>query len=143
MLRRVRATFAPAETMGTTGAGEASSSSKRVKRDGGPDECSDDDELEVGQPRAYFTTGKGALKAFLRRIAGVAAVEEDNSRGRSAVVLGESSIRGVTAAEEDVLVKEYVADAFEPSQPYLETTTQYDDGERRETNETADRKSVV
>jgi len=138
MLRRVRATFAPAETTETTvpGSGSGSAAAKRVKRDG-PDECSDEEELDAGQPRAYFTTGKGALKAFLRRIAGVVAVEEDDSRGRSAVVLGESTIRGVTAAEEDVLVKEYVADAFEPSQPYLETATQYDDDERRKTNETA------
>lgn len=138
MLRRVRATFAPADTAETTGqgSGSAAAAAKRVKRDG-PDECSDEDELDAGQPRAYFTTGKGALKAFLRRIAGVAAVEEDDSRGRSALVLGESTIRGVTAAEEDVLVKEYVADAFEPSQPYLEIATQYDDDGRRETNETA------
>lgn len=137
MLRRVRATFAPAETTETTvpGSGSAAAAAKRVKRDG-PDECSDEDELDAGQPRAYFTTGKGALKAFLRRIAGVAAVEEVGDRCRPAVVPGESTIRGVTAAEEDVLVKEYVADAFEPSQPYLETATQYDDDERRETNET-------
>lgn len=120
------------------GSGSASPSSKRVKRDGGADECSEEVELETGRTRAYFTTGKGALKAFLRRIAGVAAVEGGDARGHSAVVPGESTmIRGVTAAEEDALVKEYVADAFEPSQPYLETATQYDDEGRRETNETA------
>ena len=141
MLRRVRATFAsPASNAAETTATPTAiptSSSKRVKRDG-PDECSDEDELDgnAGRTRAYFTTGKGALASFLRRIAGLAAVGEVVDRDRSPVVPVESTY----CEAEDALVKEYVADAFEPSQPYLEIATQYgddNDGARRETNETA------